>query len=122
MAMHIHPHLTLIVDGKQATVPANIGIDPSLWQDHSLDQYGMKMPNMPSMSSMAPLHTHDTSGTIHVESTVQRDYTLGEFLDIWGMDLDNYKVSATVDGNPVSDYKDIVFKDGQQIALDVITK
>src|SRR5437016_1967938 len=39
--MHIHPHLTLTIDGKPATVPANIGIDSQLWNMHSLDTYGM---------------------------------------------------------------------------------
>ena len=31
------------------------------------------------------LHTHDTSGIIHVESPVQRAYTLGQFFDVWGV-------------------------------------
>ena len=44
---HIHPILKLTVDGKPVTLPTNIGISPSLWKDHSLDQYGMQaMINM----------------------------------------------------------------------------
>ena len=39
--IHIHPHLNVTIDGKKATVPAYIGIEPSLWKDHSLDQFGM---------------------------------------------------------------------------------
>ena len=38
--IHIHPHRNVTIDGKKTIVPANIGIDPSLWKDHSLDQYG----------------------------------------------------------------------------------
>jgi len=34
------------------------------------------------MPGMAPLHTHDRSGIIHVESVVDRNYTLDEFLDM----------------------------------------
>jgi hypothetical protein len=34
------------------------------------------------MPGMAPLHTHDSSGIIHVESVVDRNYTLDEFLDM----------------------------------------
>ncbi len=64
-------------------MPAQIGIAPSLWKDHSLDQNGMQSMNM-VMPGMAPLHTHDTSGIIHVESNTVRPYTLGEFLNIWG--------------------------------------
>ena len=112
--MHIHPHLTLVIDGKTAVVPAQIGIDSSLWKFHSLDSKGM--------TGMAPLHTHDTSGTIHVESYKDRDYTLGEFLAIWGIQVDDYNVKVTVDGNPVSDYGNHVFKDGEQIIMNITTK
>src|SRR2546426_10179788 len=56
---HIHPVLRITINGQPVTIPANIGIDSALWNDHSLDADGM-------MSGMAPLHTHDTSGTIHV--------------------------------------------------------
>jgi hypothetical protein len=69
---------------------------------------------------MAPLHTHDTSGTIHVESNTNRPYTLGQFLDIWaGLNLNGKTVSATVDGKSVSDYRNILLKDGEQISLDI---
>lgn len=79
MLMHIHPRLYLNVDGKPFMVPQNVGIDPIYWKDHSLDQYGMK--------GMAPIHTHTADGILHVESKVVRNYTLEEFLDIWGLDL-----------------------------------
>jgi len=38
-----------------------------------------------------------------VESSVQRDYTLGEFLDVWGsLDTPSSKiVEVTVNGQPV---------------------
>lgn len=50
---------------------------------------------------MSPLHTHDTSGTIHVESNSYRTYTLGQFLDIWGrLDTNGKTVKATVDYIP----------------------
>lgn len=76
MAMHIHPLLSVEVDGKNMTVPKDIGINPSLWKDRSLDEYGMP--------GMSPLHTHDENGVIHVELTLGRNYTFGEFLNIWG--------------------------------------
>jgi hypothetical protein len=50
------------------------------------------------MSAMAPLHTHDSSGIVHVQYSINRDYTLGEFLDIWGLDLDGKTVKMTIDG------------------------
>ena len=34
---------------------------------------------------IAELHTHDTSGIIHVESPKVRKFTLGNFFDVWGL-------------------------------------
>jgi hypothetical protein len=121
MVMHIHPKLALYIDGNPVTIPANIGIDSNLYKTHKLDAYGMKM-DMPSMPVMYPTHTHDTSGTIHVESNEQRDYTLGDFLDVWGVDFSGKTVKLTVDGTPApagTDYRSRVFKDGEQIKLEV---
>jgi hypothetical protein len=116
MRMHIHPVLAITLNGSPYTVPANIGIDPSLWIDHSLDKYGLE--------GLAPLHTHDASGTIHVESNTVRDFTLHEFLAIWGQPRDGSQiagvqvVSLTVDGvQQPSPSQDVVLKDGQHIAI-----
>jgi hypothetical protein len=64
-AVHIHQHLDLFVDGHQVRVPALVGIDPSV--------------------GFAPLHTHDSSGVVHVESPTMRTYTLGDFFAVWGV-------------------------------------
>jgi hypothetical protein len=64
-AVHIHQHLDLYVDGRRVPVPAGIGINPAV--------------------GFAPLHTHDASGVIHVESPTVRSYTLGEFFAVWGV-------------------------------------
>ena len=94
-------------------VPANIGIDPKLHKDDSLDIYGPQK---------SPLHTHTTSGTIHVESKIIADYTLGEFLNVWGLPLNDKVVKMTVDGKPVSDYRNHVLNDGQEIHLILCSK
>ena len=113
MVLHIHPQLSITFDGQPLTVPSQIGIDQSLWKEHSLDQFGMQ--------GMAPLHTHDASGTIHVESNANRNYTLGEFLNIWGgLDTSGKTVKATADGKSVSGYKDLILRDGEQINLQVV--
>jgi hypothetical protein len=112
MALHIHPQLSIAMDGQPLTVPSQIGIDQSLWKDHSLDQYGLQ--------GLAPLHTHDATGTIHIESNIIRNYTLGEFLNIWGgLDTNGKTVKATADGKSVSSYKDLILRDGEQINLHV---
>jgi len=118
--VHWHSHLSVTLNGSPFTVPANIGIDSSLWKDHSLDQYG---------SGAAALHTHDTSGTIHEEVyTSHRDFTLHEFLAIWGQSVDTSQVMGhpvdpghrayiTVDGTEVPVTSDPVLKDGQKIQI-----
>ena len=128
-AIHLHPRLTITINGEAVAVPANIGIDPNVWQDHSLDSYsGMQaMPSM-GMEGMAPLHTHDTSGTIHVESAVTRDYTLGDFFRIWGRAFDSqqvlghvaqsgHKVWMVVDGATLSPSNSLVLRHGMNIQI-----
>jgi hypothetical protein len=111
MLMHIHSRLYLNMDEKPYFVPQNVGIDSDLWKDHSLDQYGMK--------GMAPLHTHTADGMIHIESKVVRNYTLGEFLDIWGFNSQGKSVSVSVYGAPISDYRNHVFKDEESIIMNI---
>ena len=112
MVMHIHPSITIVdSNGKQMPLPTDIGINSSLWKDHSLDQFGMQ--------GMSPLHTHDSSGTVHVESNTERDYSLGQFLDVWD-GIDSSKViKVTSDGTAVVDYASHVFKDGENIIVEI---
>jgi len=122
--MHIHSNLSIMMDNKSIMIPSQIGIDKPLWNDHSLDSYGMPGMPMPggSMPGMAPLHTHDNQGLIHTESLVNRDYTLGEFLNIWGyLDINNKIVNMTIDGKPNSNgnFTNHILRDGEQINLDI---
>ena len=93
-ALHIHQHLDVYVHGKRVTVPADIGIDP---EGHFI----------------SPLHTHDTSGIIHVESPTQRQFALGQFFDVWGVrftdtclsglcDSGDNRLRVYVDGHPAT--------------------
>jgi hypothetical protein len=59
---HSHPNLTVNINGANIPLPAS-SFDPSCPQ---------------------PLHTHDSSGVIHVETDVDRDYTLGDWFLLWG--------------------------------------
>jgi len=65
-ALHIHQHLDVFVNGKRVTVPASIGINTGA-------------------GFISPIHTHDTSGLIHVESNVDRQFDLGQVFDVWGV-------------------------------------
>ena len=63
IGMHVHPHLKIVIDRTEKVIPADIGVV--------------------SLRCMRPLHTHDTTGTIHLEFPVQQDVRLGQFFQIW---------------------------------------
>jgi hypothetical protein len=67
-AEHIHVHLDILVNGQPVTVPQEIGIDNNA-------------------STISALHTHDTTGIVHVESPVPADFTLGQFFTEWQVSL-----------------------------------
>ncbi len=83
---HIHAHLTIFVNGAARQVPAGIGIP------------GAQGQNTPSGTFIGSgtcfywLHTHAADGIIHIESPVQRAYTLGEFFNEWGQPLSTNRV------------------------------
>jgi hypothetical protein len=64
------------------------------------------------------MHTHDTSGTIHIESATSREYTVGEFLKMAGISAGNI-TGATVDGNELVDVQNHAMKNGEKIQLEV---
>jgi hypothetical protein len=109
--LHIHQHLDLFVDGKEAAVPDNIGIDPN-------------------GGFISPLHTHENGdGVLHVESLTQESFSLGQFFGVWGVRLDakclggecaaGKKVLRTwVNGTPVAgDPTRIVLAEHQEIVV-----
>ena len=85
---HIHTHLTIFVNGQQRQVPAGIGIPDAVAQQ---TQAG---PFVESGTCFYWLHTHAADGIIHIESPVQRTYTLGEFFDEWGQPLSPSQVGT----------------------------
>jgi hypothetical protein len=78
---HIHTHLTIFVNGQQRQVPAGIGIPGAVAQPTSAGAF------IDSGSCFYWLHTHAADGIIHIESPVQRTFTLGDFFDEWGQPL-----------------------------------
>jgi len=65
---HIHAMLRIYINGLLAPLPAEIGLD---------SKQGIE-------SSM---HTHDSSGIIHMEAPHPFSYTLGDFFQVWGVKL-----------------------------------
>ncbi|WP_329571392.1 hypothetical protein [Kitasatospora sp. NBC_01266] len=93
-AEHIHTHLDVYLDGRPVTVPALVGIDEAAQQ-------------------ISPLHTHDTSGVIHIESPVRARFTLGQFMTEWQVSVAadhlggaradaTHTLTAYVNGKPVT--------------------
>jgi hypothetical protein len=104
-SLHTHQHLDVFVDGKRVVVPAGIGIGDGF---------------------ISPLHTHDASGVLHVESTTIRSYSLAEFFAVWGVRLTRAcladecgrgKVHLFVDGKPAADPNRVVLTQHQEIAV-----
>jgi hypothetical protein len=117
---HIHSHLAIFDKGQQQVVPRGIGIPgPQQVQDGFVE----------SGKCFYWLHTHDTTGVIHVESPTKRTYTLGQFFDIWGQPLSanqvgkaTGKLTVYVDGHQFSgDPRSIVLTPHKVIQLDVGT-
>jgi len=123
LLIHMHVTLKIIINNERVTVPKEVGIDPALYKTHVLDKY------VPKKLGVYPLHTHDTSGVIHIESTVIRTFTLGQFFDVWGETFSEdcimnkcndqlNKVRMYVDGNESFEFGDHIFKDREVITIE----
>lgn len=68
VAEHFHAHLDVMINGKPTGVPSGIGID---------EQAG----------TISPMHIHDNSGVIHIESPKQVPFSLGQLFTEWQVSL-----------------------------------
>jgi hypothetical protein len=69
LVLHHHTDVYIYIDGQPVTIPASVGYDPQ---------------GNPAV--LSPLHTHDTSGTVHIESDdANFQPVLGQFMDVWGV-------------------------------------
>jgi hypothetical protein len=85
VAFHIHSHLTIYASGTRQVVPAGIGIPKP---QQVIDGF------VTGGKCLYWLHTHDATGIVHIESPVQRIYTLGQFFDVWGRALSGNQVGS----------------------------
>ena len=69
LSVHYHAHLDVIVDGKPIPVPAFLGF----------------VATGNNVRGLAPLHTHDASGIIHIENDVPATFLLGQVITEWGV-------------------------------------
>ena len=84
---HIHAHVAVMVNGAARGIPRGVGIAPPRQEEQTSSG-----PYVVSGSCFYWLHTHTADGIIHIESPVQRSFTLGDFFDIWGQPLSTAQV------------------------------
>jgi hypothetical protein len=79
-AYHIHAFLSIFINGRQITIPTNLGIDPQL-------------------RFISPIHTHDSSGIVHIEASRPYPFTLGQLFTIWGVKFSDSQIGAYHDAD-----------------------
>ncbi len=72
-ALHIHQHLDIYIHGQPVTIPADTGYS----------------------NTISPIHTHDASGVIHVESPdPNAQYSLQQCFNVWGVKFTNSQIGS----------------------------
>ncbi len=97
LEQHQHATLQIVVDGVLEAIPTDIGV---------------------TAACQSALHTHDGSGTLHVEAQDVYPYSLGDFFRVWGKPIERSDYTLTVFVDAVQYRKapaEIIFKDKQQI-------
>src|SRR5205085_2307606 len=79
-AFHIHAHLTIYVNGQPVPVAQGVGIPTD-------------------NSCLYWLHTHDTTGVVHIEAPANHSFTLGQFFDIWATNFQSSGYPPQLDMN-----------------------
>jgi hypothetical protein len=89
LEVHYHAHIDLVVRGAPVQIPAGVGIDTN-------------------QHKISPLHTHDATGIVHIESGEDISFTLGQFFTEWGQPLEALRVGpvAVAEGERLRIYRD----------------
>ena len=118
-AQHFRVHLEVLLDGKAVTVPPGVGVGRPWGQD----PYGF----ITTGSCFAWIHTHDTTGVVHVFTQVGKSYSLGQMFKVWGQPLGlsgalGYRgpLAALVNGLPFAgDPQAVDLKNFENIVLEL---
>jgi hypothetical protein len=106
---HIHAMVHVYVDGLLSPLPANIGLDSAKHLESSL-------------------HTHDSTGIVHMEAAHPYRFTLGDFFSVWGVALGPAQVGGLkgfggdhlhfyLNGRPLRDPAAHVLRDGDSVVI-----
>ena len=118
---HAHLGLTIVANGSSVVIPASTGIQGACNK---------------------PIHTHDTSGTLHIETDENRQYFLHDFFLIWGNQENNperaifnstqlfgghvvagqHSLTMTVNGASNSDFQNFAIPKNSQTGSDVCSQ
>jgi hypothetical protein len=107
LALHFHPHLEIEYLGDDVPIPPNVGI---------------------SSRGMRVIHTHDSSGELHVETPYVAKLYLRDFFTIWRRNFnstclfdecvdENYTIEFFVNGQPSNEFENLLLEDGQGIKI-----
>ena len=109
LALHYHVDLKIIIDGEEFFIPSDIGVEKNL---------------------MRAVHTHDSSGHVHIEGPCKRDFILGDFFKIWQKNFDSQcifnscvdkgELKMSVNGVENKEFNNLVLKDKQEILVEYI--
>ena len=99
-AQHYHVHIGILLDGKAVTVPAGIGVG----RPWGANPDGF----IATGGCFAWIHTHDTTGVVHIFTQIGKSYSLGQLFSVWGQPLGardalgySGALSVLVNGRPI---------------------
>lgn len=102
VASHIHPILTISVNDVKEAIPANIGINGTC---------------------MREVHTHDTTGTIHIETKeLGVTYTLADFFAVWDepVEREGNALAIIQDGEVKESAESVILTDHSVIEMNYV--
>ncbi len=89
---HDHAELNILIDGQPVVIAGDIGIDDA------------------ECTGLRGMHTHDATGTIHIETPAAMDAPLGAFFEIWGRTFNQNQI---LDNVANSEKEVVMFVNGQ---------
>ncbi len=123
-AVHWHPKIKIIIDGKEQQIPTGIGVNIGKRIDAHLSGMGM-----------SPTHTHESDGTIHLEnnnpSSKPETTSLGYFFHVWDKQFSKECIfeyctgkgtlKMYVNGKENNDFEKYLMKDKDEIKIEYVS-